>query len=186
MLWSSVGKENLKRYGTRENTLLWKLLLCTQNRKDLVMKLFSRLECHYYICIYGTISVSFEILTDSIIIIFPMTSLHMQARKAHDECYRYHLFIIQLCYSSVYRMRFVDIYIYIYRYKQRKRPCCGKTLLFYLLQEKWPRQELFPSYFFVCISIWEWHNLVMHSIYCIAAKGPSKSLNQETFGMKTS
>ena len=60
--------------------------------------------------------VSFDILTDSVILIFLIIRLHMQARKAYAKCYHSRFYVIQLCYRYIYKMGFVDWYLYIFIY----------------------------------------------------------------------
>ena len=115
---SSVGRENLKSSGTREKTMLWKLFFAWKIETTSSIKIFSALNTTY-IYIYGTIDVhlccvSFSILIDSVILLSPLMSPHMQASKAYDKYYRFHFYIIRLIYISMSTMGFTYIYIYIY------------------------------------------------------------------------
>ena len=178
---SSVGRENLKPSGTRENTLLWKLLFCMQKRNDLVTIFFPPwipliyvyMGIYLYMC-----CVSFGILTDSVIILFTMTRLHMQAHKAYAKCYHSHLYMIQLCYSSTYGMGFTDwytqTYIYIYTYMlKEKNTSLWKIFCLFIWREM---TSVWLLYFFLFVwnSIWEWHDLVMYSIYGIEKSDASR------------
>ena len=132
---SLVGEENLKLSRTWENNLLWKILFCIQKR------IFSALNA-CYLFIYVTISVymccvSFGILTDSVIILFPMTSLHMNWRKAYAKFHHSHLYIIKLIYISVYRIGFTDWYIYlsIYSLKHIMTPSWKNYFVLFIWRE---------------------------------------------------
>ena len=47
--------------------------------------------------------------------------LHMQARKSYARCYFSRPHFIQLRYSRVYRMGFVEWYIYLFIYSLKEK-----------------------------------------------------------------
>ena len=113
-----------------------------------------------FMCIYGTISVyiycvSFGILTDSIIVLFSMTILHIQTVR--------HMLIVTttviksfsyIIYPSIEWCLQIYIYIYIrlFIYWKIKQPRSGKPLLFCLFKERRTHHNFF-TFLFVWISI---------------------------------
>ena len=76
---------------------------------------------------------SFIILTDSIIIFCVWIRLIMQAHNVYVKCYRSHLYLIQLRYSSLNRIEFSGLYAYAYIYEIENELFLKKNLLLYLL-----------------------------------------------------
>ena len=82
-------------------------------------------------------SVSFGILTDSIIILLSVMSMHMQAREVYAKCYCSHTYIIQLTYSSLIEWGLqINIYIYIYIYIKIANNLVMKNSSVFLFEEK--------------------------------------------------
>ena len=103
----------------------------------------------------------------------PMVHLIQVPRDSPDTFTRAEVltYYRSACYSECGMWIVMYIYIHLLKYK---RTSSRKTFLSYLFEQKWPHHELFHFCLFVWISIQEWHDLIVHSIYCVEESNASR------------